>query len=54
MKPKIIICPNETKNYKLKHTTDYTQNIKYLTLSEVYKSIYFTYDQKAVYHIMNK
>lgn len=54
MKQKIIICPNETKIYKLKHTTDYTENIKYLTLAEVYQSLYFTYDQKALYHVMQK
>ena len=50
---KLIICPNDTKLQLLGSNNELT-NIKYMTKSEYLSKYYFSYDDKALYYLMDK
>ncbi|MBQ3297940.1 MAG: PD-(D/E)XK nuclease family protein [Bacilli bacterium] len=50
---KLIICPNDTKLQLLGNNNELT-NIKYMTKSEYLNKYYFSYDDKALYYLMDK
>lgn len=53
---KLIICPNDIKMRILDKLTNSNElsNIKFMTKSEYLNKYYFTYDEKALYYLMNK
>ncbi len=50
---KLIICPNDTKLQLLGNNNELT-NIKYMTKREYLSKYYFSYDDKALYYLMDK
>ena len=50
---KLIICPNDTKLQLLGNNNELT-NIKYMTKSEYLNKYYFSYDDKALYYLIDK
>lgn len=51
----IVIVPTELKNKLLKKiNSSPLKNIKVITLTELRKKFYFTYDERAIYYLMNK
>lgn len=50
---KLIICPNDTKLQLLGNNNELT-NIKYMTKSEYLSKYYFSYDDKALYYLIDK
>ena len=56
MQDKIIICPREEKIRLLKESNKEKelQSMKYLTKEEFFEKYYFSYDEKAIYYLMNK
>ena len=50
---KLIICPNDTKLQLLGNNNELT-NIKYMTKSEYLNKYYFSYDDRALYYLMDK
>ena len=50
---KLIICPNNIKMQLLCENNNHLQNIKYITKDEYLHKYYFSYDEKAIYYLMN-
>ena len=50
---KLIICPNDIKLQLLGNNNELT-NIKYMTKSEYLSKYYFSYDDKALYYLIDK
>ena len=50
---KLIICPNDIK-LQLLSTNNELTNIKYMTKSEYLNKYYFSYDDKALYYLIDK
>ena len=50
---KLIICPNDIK-LQLLSTNNELTNIKYMTKSEYLNKYYFSYDDRALYYLMDK
>lgn len=52
----LIICDNEIKVKILSHLNDINEiyNIKFMSMNEIIKKIFFDYDKEAIYYLMNK
>ena len=52
----LIICDNDTKNKILSHlnTLNDIYSIKFITINEVIKRLFFDYDKQAIYYLMHK
>lgn len=50
---KLIICPNDTKLQLLGNNNELT-NIKYMTKGEYLNKYYFSYDERALYYLIDK
>lgn len=52
----VLIIPNNIKNKVIKkiNSDDRLHNIKYMSKEELYRSYYFSYDEKTIYYVMKK
>ena len=52
----LIICDSDIKKKILSHLNEIKEiyNIKFMNINEVIKRLFFTYDEKTIYYLMNK
>ena len=52
----LIITNNSNKDYLLRTISEYNKiySIKIMTINEFISSYYYTYDEKAIYYLINK
>ena len=51
--PTLVICSNEDKKYLLKMINTLV-DISFMSLKELTDKLFFTYDEQAIYYVMNK